>query len=194
VQTNWRGDGDAGAFWRLKTWPEYGSLTLGMNVFGMHYEHNLRYFTYGQGGYFSPQAYLLANVPVRFDGHYGRNLHYRIEGSFGIQGFQEDTTPYFPIDPQFQNVNGSNPNSPTNPLYPTNNRVGGNYLFDSEVSYRVTDHWYAGAFINANNTRDYNNVMGGFYVRYMFRAQYPTEEGPPTGIFPVSGLRPVTVP
>jgi hypothetical protein len=36
--------------------------------------------------------------------------------------------------------------------------------------------------------------MGGFYVRYMFRPQYPTEEGPPTGIFPVTGFRPVTVP
>jgi hypothetical protein len=194
VQTNWRGDGDAGAFWRVATWPEYGSLTVGMNVFAMHYEHNLRYFTYGQGGYFSPQGYELANVPVRFDGHYGRNLHYRIEGSLGLQGFQEDATPYFPIDSSIQNANGSNPKLPTNPMYPTDNRIGGNYLFDAEVAYRMTDHWYAGAFLNANNTRDYNNVMGGFYVRYMFRAQYPTEEGPPTGIFPVSGLRPVTVP
>jgi tetratricopeptide (TPR) repeat protein len=191
VQTNWRGDGDAGAFWRVKTWPEYGSLTLGMNVFAMHYEHNLRYFTYGQGGYFSPQGYLLANVPVRFDGHHGRNLHYRIEGSFGIQGFQEDATPYFPIDPTFQVPVGT---TPPGPYYPTDNRVGGNYLFDSEVAYRVTEHWYAGAFLSANNTRDYNNVMGGFYVRYMFRPQYPTEEGPPTGIFPVTGFRPVTVP
>jgi len=188
VQTNARADGDAGAYWHAASWPDYGTVTFGMNMFAMHYEHNLRYFTYGQGGYFSPDAYLLANIPVRFDGHSGRNFHYRIDGSLGVQAFQEDAAPYYPLDPTLEQ-------SSSPPLmYPTRNSISGNYLIDAEGAYRVSEHWFAGGFLNANNSRDYNSVNIGFYVRYMFRSQFPTEEGPPTGIFPATGLRPMQVP
>jgi hypothetical protein len=186
VETNSRADGDAGAYWRAASWADNGTLTVGMNMFAMHYEHNLRYFTYGQGGYFSPDAYLLANVPIRFDGHQGTNFHYRINGSLGVQAFQEDAAPYYPVDPSYQQLSGS--------LYPTRNSISGNYLIDAEGAYRIADHWYAGGLLNANNSRGYNSVVLGFYVRYMFRSQFPTEEGPPTGIFPVNGLRPMQVP
>jgi hypothetical protein len=184
VQTNGRADGDAGAYWRAASWSDYGTLTFGMNMFAMHYDHNLRFFTYGQGGYFSPDAYLLANVPVRFDGHSGTSFHYRIDGSLGIQAFQEDAAPYFPLDQAALGYQS----------YPTRNSVSGNYLIDAEGAYRVAEHWYAGATFSANNSRGYNSVNLGFFVRYMFRPQFPTEEGPPTGIFPVSGFRPMQVP
>jgi len=184
VQTNGRADGDAGAYWRAASWADYGTVTFGMNMFAMHYDHNLRYFTYGQGGYFSPDAYLLANVPVRFDGHSGTNFHYRIDGSLGIQAFQEDAAPYFPLDEATLGTQS----------YPTRDSISGNYLFDAEGSYRVAEHWFAGGTFSANNSRGYNSVNLGFFVRYMFRPQFPTEEGPPTGIFPVIGLRPMQVP
>ena len=186
VQGNARADGDAGAYWRIADVPEYGSLTLGMNIFAMHYNHNLRYFSFGQGGYFSPDAYILANIPVTFNGHYGRNVHYRINGSVGVQAFQEDASPYYPL------VNDTC--SGASLCYPTHDSISGNYLIDAEVAYRMSEHWYAGGFFNANNSRDYNTATGGFFVRYMFRAQSPTEEGPPTGIFPINGLRPLQVP
>jgi tetratricopeptide (TPR) repeat protein len=189
VENNGQANGDAGAYWRVATVPEYGSFTVGMNIFAMHYNHNLRYFTFGQGGYFSPDAYLLANIPVTFDGHYGRNFHYKINGSLGVQAFQEDASPYFPL----LNSSSSCTSTSTN-CYPTKSSVSGNYLIDAEAAYRMSEHWFVGGFVNANNSRDYNTATVGFYVRYMFRAQFPTEDGPPTGIFPVNGLRPVTVP
>jgi hypothetical protein len=189
VENNAQVNGDAGAYWRMFSSPEYGDFKLGMNIFAMHYNHNLRYFTFGQGGYFSPDAYLLANVPVSFDGHSGRNFHYKIDGSLGVQAFQEDSSPFFPL----LNSTSSCTSTSTN-CYPTRSSVSGNYLIDAEAAYRMSEHWFVGAFFNANNSRDYNTATGGFYVRYMFRSQFPTEEGPPTGIFPVNGLRPVTVP
>jgi len=57
----------------------------------------------------------------------------------------------------------------------------------------LTDHWYLGGFTSLNNTRDYNNQTIGFFVRFLFRPQNPTELGP-TGLFPWSGLRPHMVP
>ena len=49
ILENKRIDGDGGAYWAAWHHPEYGNLTAGMNFFGMHYERNLRHFTYGQG-------------------------------------------------------------------------------------------------------------------------------------------------
>ncbi len=187
VEDNKRFDGDAGAYWAVLHHPDYGNLTVGVNFFGMHYDHNLRYFTYGQGGYFSPAAYMLGGVPVTFNGHYGPKFHYRATGSFGLQAFQENSTPYYPLDPSIQF--GRN-----NPYYPENTSVSANYSFEGEGAYAVAEHWYVGGFLSFNNTRDYASNKGGFYVRYLFRPQPTLEEMGPTGLFPLQGMRPLQVP
>ena len=187
VPNNSRFDGTAGAYWGVLSRPDYGNLTVGMNFFGMHYAQNLRYFTYGQGGYFSPDAYVVASVPVSFNGHYGPKFHYKVVGSIGIQGFNEETSAYFPLDPAIQAAQG-------NPYYPAMTSVGGNYNFESEASYAIADHWYVGGYANFNNSRDYASEKAGFFVRYLFRPQPTIDETGPTGLFPIQGLRPFQVP
>jgi hypothetical protein len=49
------------------------TLTAGVNTTLMHYNKNLSYFTYGQGGYFSPQQYMILNLPVEYMGRNGRS-------------------------------------------------------------------------------------------------------------------------
>jgi hypothetical protein len=61
------------------------------------------------------------------------------------------------------------------------------------MAYQISPHWFAGGFFSANNSRNYQSVSAGFFVRYMFRAQ-PSTATTPTGIFPTDGLRPFTVP
>jgi hypothetical protein len=45
IRSNTRIDGYAGAYWSTWERPEYGKLTLGMNLFGMHFDNNQRMFT-----------------------------------------------------------------------------------------------------------------------------------------------------
>jgi tetratricopeptide (TPR) repeat protein len=188
VQTNTRVDGDAGAYWRVQSVQDEGNLTVGVNFFGMHYAHNSDYFTYGHGGYFSPQAYFLGNVPISWTGQYGLNWHYTVVGAFGVQAFQQQSVPFFPLDSLLQTVNN-------NPYYAAQTVVSGNYDFHSEVAYHLTDHWYAGAFLSMNNTRSYNTQTVGFYVRFLIRPQISTENANgPTGLYPWDGLRPYLAP
>jgi cellulose synthase operon protein C len=187
VQDNVRVDGDAGAYWGVWRHPQYGSLQIGTNFFGMHYSHNLSYFTYGQGGYFSPAAYMLAGVPVTFAGHHGARFHYRATGSIGVQAFTEDRTPYFPLDPAIQAGNNY-------PYYPDQTVVAGNYSLAAEGAYVVGQNWYVGGYLNFNNTRNFATETVGFYVRYLFRPQPALRESGPTGLFPVEGLRPLGIP
>ena len=187
VANNQRIDGDGGTYWTVWHGPDYGSLVAGMNFFGMHYERNLRYFTYGQGGYFSPGAYMLAAVPLTFNGHYGPKFHYRVAGSLGMQAFQEDSAPYFPLDPAYQAAQG-------NPMYPGRTSVGGNYNLETEGSYSIADHWYVGVYTDFNNSRDYASDKVGFFVRFLSRSQPTNPEVGPTGLFPIQGMRPLHTP
>ena len=188
VETNTRIDGGGGAYWRLKTTPEFGNLSVGVNFFGMHYAHNEDAFTHGMGGYFSPAAYFLANVPFTWVGHYGTKWHYDALGSLGVQAFQENLTPLWPLA-----VDKSIETAQFNPMLPAKTSVGPNYDVRTHVSYQIGPHWFAGGFASANNSRNYTSISAGFSIHYMFRAQPSTATGP-TGLFPTDGVRPFTVP
>ncbi len=188
VEKNTRFDGSGGAYWRLLTSPENGNLSIGVNFFAMHYAHNEQAFTYGMGGYFSPKAYFLGNVPFTWAGHSGTRWHYNVMGSLGVQAFQQELAPLFPLAGQ-----KSLEVSSGNLALPALTSVGPNYDLRGQVAYAIGPHWFAGGFLSANNSRNYSAVSAGFYVRYLFRSQ-PSTVTSPTGLFPTEGLRPFTVP
>jgi hypothetical protein len=202
VQTNQKIEGALGAYFHAKTWPGSGTLSVGASVFGMHYEYNELGLTYGQGGYFSPRYYILASVPVTFNGYYRANFHYLISGALGVQTFQQDWAYYYPLDPQLQNsfvpvtgvaCTGAQIAAHTCGATPESGTTGFNYTVNSEVSYRAGEHWYLGGFVSANNTNNYNTVSGGFFLRLTLSRQH-SSEGYPTGLFPVEGFRALQIP
>lgn len=190
VQENRRFDGSMGAYWRVLAMPEYGTLNVGANFFGMHYTYNLSGYTWGMGGYFSPQSYFLANVPITWTGHYLTRWHYTVLGSFGIQAFSEDAEPLAPLDL------GIETNTFNNAKLAALTSVGANYDLRGQMAYAIGDHWFVGGFAGANNSRNYTNLTAGFSVRYLFRSQPSTVAGP-TGLFQTDdahAIRPLTVP
>lgn len=161
VETNTRVDGTAGTYWRLAH-TSVGSLNAGVNLFAMHYAKNLRYFTTGQGGYFSPQRFYLFNVPVTWTGK-SKRFEYVVSSSVGSQSFTEDASPYFPLDPLVQGKNG--------PYYPKLSSSGINYNFDFRVAYQVAENWFLVGFLNVNNARFYSQQSSGISIRYSFGAR-----------------------
>jgi tetratricopeptide (TPR) repeat protein len=188
VENNSRIDGNGGAYWRVKAYPEYGNLSVGVNFFGMHYGNNQDAFTFGMGGYFSPQSYFLANVPITWVGHYQTRWHYQVVGGLGVQAFQQDLTPLFPLPGQKASEIALN-----NAALPALTSVGANYDVRADVGYQITPHWFAEGFAGGNNARNYNSASVGFSIHYTFRSQ-PSTVTAPTGLFPHEGLRPFTVP
>ena len=204
VLQNTKFEGSAGAYFLAHSFPGYGRINVGAQLFGMHYAQNELGLSYGLGGYFSPNSFFLASVPITFVGRYGNNFHYSISGNLGVQTFQEQSQLYFPLDPGLQTgfattANGGLPCTTaqlaahTCAQYAASSNTGGNYGLNAEGSYHINDHWYAGGFLSANNTNNYNTVTGGFFIRYLFRPQVQTEDYP-SGLFPVEGFRPLRVP
>lgn len=197
---NRRYEGTAGAYFRVHQFPGYGTLNVGASLFAMHFDHNERAQSYGNGGYFSPEVYFLGSVPVTFNGYYKTNWHYVIQAGVGVQTFQEDAANLFPLDAAIQS--GAQANCTLVQLanrncgfafLPVNTSTGVNFSIEAEGAYRITDHFYVGAQLAANNTNNYNLVQPGVFLRYTFKPQFPTEDYP-TGLFPLSGFRPMRVP
>ncbi|HTW79573.1 MAG TPA: cellulose synthase subunit BcsC-related outer membrane protein, partial [Terracidiphilus sp.] len=176
VNENQRLEGSTGAYWTFFT-NAYGALKIGANVSGEHFDQNQRYFTYGQGGYFSPDTYLLINAPFTWTGRSNR-LAYTISGSLGMQSFNEDPA-----------LAGSiSTNAPT-----AQTVIGANYSLSGNFAYKLDEHWYIGTFFNVNNTSNYQERSAGFSVRYMKLPQVQSLIGP-TGLFDNQAPRPLIIP
>jgi tetratricopeptide (TPR) repeat protein len=153
-------NGNAGTYWKVAG-NQAGSLTVGLNFSAMHYDKNLRYFTLGQGGYFSPQQYYLFNVPFRWTGTYNHKLQYIVGGSLGVQRFHEDASPFFPTNAALQALKGSS--------YSAMTSTGANFNIESRLNYQLAPHWMVGGWVNANNARDYVAYSIGLFVKYTFQ-------------------------
>ena len=169
VANNTREDATVGSYWRIVT-KATGALIVGINFSGMHYQKNLRYFTLGQGGYFSPQSYLLFNVPVHWQGTYNNRFEYSADASLGSQHFQEDSSPFFPLQaPPATTNSGHAKIGSTVSYYPSQVSTGANYSMVLKGGYRLNSNWLLGGFMDFNNTQNYVSKNFGFYVRYQFR-------------------------
>ena len=197
VLDNNRYGGTAGANLRVGNWPGHGSLMLGEEFSGMHYAYNEVGLTYGQGGYFSPEYYFQAAMPITFYGNHNANFHYMVRGALGVQTFRQEVAPFFPLDPALQNIfvpcTAAQTPSYNCGEYPMTVTTAFNYSVDSEASYRFAGHWYGGGFLYASNANNYNAVSAGFFLRFTFRGQPPAEDRG-TGLFPVRGFRSLQVP
>jgi tetratricopeptide (TPR) repeat protein len=202
VLSNTMFQGATGAGFRVGNWPGYGALTVGYTLAGMHYQHNEAGLSYGQGGYFSPGSYVLAAVPITFNGRYKTNFHYAIAGGLGVQTFEQEEAPFYPLDPALQSAfkpsNGIPCTAAQTPSYncgqyPRQDSTLFNYSINAEAAYRFAGHWYGGGYLSANNTSNYDAVSAGFFFRYVFSAKH-SDEGFPSGLFHLQGLRPLQIP
>ncbi|MBE9605799.1 BCSC C-terminal domain-containing protein [Acetobacteraceae bacterium H6797] len=76
-------------------------LILGLDLRYAAFDKNLRYYTYGQGGYFSPQSSLAAVGSLQWRQRWG-DWETKLGGSLGVQRFRESSSPYFPTDAAMQ--------------------------------------------------------------------------------------------
>jgi tetratricopeptide (TPR) repeat protein len=156
VPNNWDVAGNAGFYWQVVQ-----GLTLGVNANAMHYNRNLNFFSFGQGGYFSPQQYELASIPISWYSRHPR-FEYEVRFSGGIQHFEQDASPFYPVLPGAAAVTPGTyaPLSSTDPNYDAQVRLG----------YRVAPHVYFDIYATANNARNFYTQSLGFSLKFMTRS------------------------
>lgn len=133
------------------------SLTMGVNLGLMSYDKNLSHFIYGEGGYFSPQHFSSLTFPLDWQGRDGR-LAWRLNASIGVQSFREDPSPFNAVAGPAASL-----------AFPTRHR-GIAYNVAAIAEYQLGPQLYLGGALGFNNARDYRQVTGNAYLRYVFGA------------------------
>lgn len=188
VRSNARAELGGGMYWHVHR-TSNADLTAGLSFSGLSYQRNLRYFTVGHGGYFSPQQFVSFGLPVEWVQRNGR-LSYQLKGSVGVQYFKEDAAPYFPNSPSRQAaavLAASDAlafgETGATAIYPGQSRTGLGYNLGAAMEYQMHPQVFLGGHLALNNARNYREFAGGLYVRYAFQPYNGLQ------VFPVNPLR-----
>lgn len=171
VESNTRSELGSGIYWYLLN-NQDERLTAGLSVSGAHYANNQSFFTYGHGGYFSPQNFFSIGVPVSW-AQRGPNFSYQVQGSVGMQHIEQDSAPYF-RDRQSQaaleriSQAFATDGTTLRTTYASQSKTGIGYSLGASGEYRLGDGFFFGGTLGVDNARDYQQWTGGLYLRYLF--------------------------
>jgi tetratricopeptide (TPR) repeat protein len=160
VESNARSEIGSGVYWYLGEEDPDSTLTIGVSANALSYENNQGFYTYGHGGYFSPQSFFAIGMPVSWSQRTA-NLSYQIKGSVGVQHFEQDRADYFPTDSGLQTAAGDT-------QYSGLNKTGVGYNLAASGEYRMGSNFFLGGNLGVDNARDYRQLSGAMYLRYMF--------------------------
>jgi cellulose synthase operon protein C len=144
-----------------------GELVAGVEGLGMAFDQNLRFFTFGQGGYFSPQRFVRGSLPVG----YRRGGAFRVEivAAPGIESFEEAASPALPdVSGAAAAALRSGGPAPRAALADYPGQIVSGYTFDGHAALGWS---FAGAFdaslaVAAQRAPEFQEVRGMFTLRY----------------------------
>ncbi|WP_260926365.1 cellulose biosynthesis protein BcsC [Novosphingobium sp. 9] len=89
-------EGNVGGYVRAYR-DQHSSLTVGLNVNYQSYDKSQNYFTFGNGGYFSPQRFISVGFPINYKYN---NDKFDVSASLtpGFQSYSQDESALYPTD------------------------------------------------------------------------------------------------
>lgn len=148
-------------------------VRVGVDLVYFSYKKNLRFFTYGQGGYFSPQQYFAALLPITYKEQVDPDLFYEVGATVGLQNYNEKSSPYYPNSPAAQSVLELESQLPTaasgvNTAYPASSSSGFAGGAHGLIDYQVDPSFHVGAKVNYLHAGNFSETTGTVFAKYTF--------------------------
>ena len=142
-------------------------LLIGLDLVYFRYDKNERLFTFGNGGYFSPQSYFAANVPVDWRARSG-DWAYHLGGTIGYQSYRENAAKYFPTDAAAQTQLESllTGDATARSIQPARSEAGIIGGVRGDIEYSLTSNLRIGALLRYDRTANWNEARGLVFARY----------------------------
>jgi Tfp pilus assembly protein PilF len=166
VASNQSLNGTAGAY--VRPYHDGNSeLKTGISMSWMDFSKNLSYYSYGQGGYFSPQDFVAVSFPVDWSKNYD-DLKVKMGGSVGYQSYSQDRSAYFPTDPgkQAELQSYYDAGYATEAYYAGGSKNGIGYNLHAGADYKVSKDVTVGGQLGYDTFGDYNESTAQLYFRY----------------------------
>jgi hypothetical protein len=148
-----------GLRWELRA--KSTRVETGITVSAMAFERNLSKFTYGHGGYFSPQRFVHYGLPVDWRGSY-QAISWRLSLEPGVTWFQVEEAPYFPLAASAQT-------SGPRPRYPGRESLGLDVNGGLELGYVLTQQLTLGARTELHTGHDYREIYAFTFLRFALK-------------------------
>ncbi|MBF0302544.1 MAG: BCSC C-terminal domain-containing protein [Desulfamplus sp.] len=146
-------------------------ITFGVYATWIHFEHNSNFYTYGHGGYYSPDFMLTAGPLFRYKTASCRDYWIDAQFSVGLMAEDNADAPKYPI--HYEIVDGFTEKA----LY----ELQGIYSGDSSVGVAgsmklegwkiITEHLSAGSFLSMNGASEDFEWYLGAAIKYSFNAR-----------------------
>lgn len=130
-------------------------ITVGVAASYESYDNNQNHFTYGNGGYFSPESLGQVILQGQFLTSEGRKWIAAGTLGLGVQNNTQAASPYFPLKPDGR----------TYPSQESSTVIG---LIAAQGAYMISPQWLIGGQVGYAVTADYNEGSIGLFVRYFF--------------------------
>lgn len=143
-------------------------LQTGLSLSWMNYSKDLSYFTYGQGGYFSPQNYLSIALPVEYSQSFD-NWKVKLGGSLGYQSYTQNGSDYFPTNKAWQEVldSAAEVGLAKESFYKSSSQSGMGYSMRAGLDYNLNKDMTIGGEVGYDTFGSYNESTAGLHFRYM---------------------------
>ncbi|MBC9205460.1 BCSC C-terminal domain-containing protein [Roseomonas aerophila] len=173
VAGNTRFEVGGGLAWTLLRRPDE-EFVLGVDTRYTSYDRNLRNFTLGQGGYFSPQSQFAAVLQGDWRKRYG-DWRLRLGGALGWQTYREDASDVFPNDAALQAslvaAAAADPTITTRYASDSSNGLIGGVR--AEAEYAITPQLRLTALGSYDRAGNWEQFTGLLRLRYAFEQPGP---------------------
>lgn len=186
VQSNNRMQLMGGGYWRLIN-EDDRTLTAGTNAMLWRFSNNAGEYTFGHGGYYSPQRFASLSLPVSFSQRTAR-LSYTLRAALSVSRSATSEGTYYPTRPDLQSqAEALTATSGIDPRYTASTGRGVGRSLAATVEYQVSPSLFAGGRFEIDRSTDYapNRLM--LYFRYnLDRASARPVVFPPEPLIPAS--------
>jgi len=154
VADNYRMRGTLSAAYDFKP-KGFEYLRAGPSLMIQGYDKNLSKFTYGHGGYYSPQTNTTGGLFVDFLTDEGEEWLLGGRAFAGLTSAEEDSTPLFPTEDDGQR-------------YASSDSEGISTELELRGAWQVAPHWQIGGLVRHSSAPDYDDTALGMTLRYSF--------------------------
>ncbi|MEG3766340.1 cellulose synthase subunit BcsC-related outer membrane protein, partial [Alteromonas sp. 14N.309.X.WAT.G.H12] len=123
------------------------------------YSHNLSGFTYGNGGYFSPDYFVSVGAYTELLTLETQRWQVKLKGALGVSRFEEQDEPRFPLSTP-EELSGDSPSLGDNQT----TGASGNLM--AEGQYRLTKNWIVAGYVGKAFAVEYQSFEAGIQIRW----------------------------
>jgi tetratricopeptide (TPR) repeat protein len=145
-------------------------LDAGLNLMGWHFGRDLSEFTFGQGGYYSPQGYGSIGLPLQLYGRLTPALTYGVRAALSYSWSRDEDAPYFPLEPS----------SAGGATFAGGQSAGLGYALRAALEWQASHHWTLGATATLERADFYAPNGVTLYLRHTLLPGLGPPAVPPT--------------